>query len=166
MATNLNREDFASLLGVNFHVIETWESGKRRPSGLALSLLRLVAANPGRAKAVLLEAGKRQRSLRHRILWEIERLGRGPKLTVPLYELREEVAYRPGPLGEEKIPGSEPEEIDQVLRRLEAERVVILDPPRHVGSCTREEARGAIRHKRRGLLAFVRPGPRFRQSVA
>ena len=95
----------------------------------------------------------------------ILRLGRGPESTVPLHELREEVGFRQGPVGKEKLVGTEPEEIDQALLQLEAQRVVILDPPRHVGKRTTQEKQGGIRHKRRGLLAFVRPGPRFRRSV-
>ena len=164
-ATGLDREEFAELLGINFHVVETWESGKRRPAGLALAFLRLIAANPRQAVEVLGQARRRHQELRGRILRTILRLGRGPQSTVPLHELREDVSFRAGPLGKEKLVGSEPEEINQALLRLEAERVVILDPPRHMGPRTLQEKEGGIRHKRRGLLAFVRPGPRFRQSV-
>ncbi len=163
--TGLDREEFAKLLGINFHVIETWESGKRRPAALALALLRLIVANPSQAVEVLNKARERQRELRSRILMAILRLGRGPQNTVPIYELREEVGFRRGPQGKEKVLGSEPEEIDQALARLEAERVVVLDRPRHMGKYTVQEKAGGIRHARRGLLAFVRPGPRFRRSV-
>jgi putative transcriptional regulator len=43
---NFSRLEFSSLLGVSPRTLESWEQGKRRPSGAANALLRVAAKNP------------------------------------------------------------------------------------------------------------------------
>lgn len=43
---NLSREQFAALIGVSERTVEGWEQGRRRPSGPALTLLRVAARHP------------------------------------------------------------------------------------------------------------------------
>jgi putative transcriptional regulator len=43
---NLRRSDFAQLLGVSPRTLESWEQGKRQPSGAAGILLRIAMKNP------------------------------------------------------------------------------------------------------------------------
>jgi putative transcriptional regulator len=47
---NVNRPEFAALIGVSERTVESWEQGRTRPTGAARSLLRVAARNP---KAVL-----------------------------------------------------------------------------------------------------------------
>lgn len=42
----LSRSQFAALLGVSERTVEGWEQGRRRPSGPALTLLRVAARHP------------------------------------------------------------------------------------------------------------------------
>jgi putative transcriptional regulator len=42
----LKRADFAQLLGVSPRTLESWEQGKRQPSGAAGILLRIAVKNP------------------------------------------------------------------------------------------------------------------------
>lgn len=49
---NLGRADLAEMLGVSPRTLESWEQGRRKPSGAASLLLRIAMKNP----AVVLEA--------------------------------------------------------------------------------------------------------------
>lgn len=49
----LEQEEFALLLGVSASTYRSWEYGQRRPSGGALSLLKVAAARPDVVKQVL-----------------------------------------------------------------------------------------------------------------
>jgi putative transcriptional regulator len=42
----LKRADFAQMLGVSPRTLESWEQGKRQPSGAAGILLRIAVKNP------------------------------------------------------------------------------------------------------------------------
>ncbi|MEW8388891.1 MAG: NadS family protein [Candidatus Thiodiazotropha sp.] len=44
---------FAITFGVSKRTVENWEQGRRRPTGAARALLRLVEANPGYARRIL-----------------------------------------------------------------------------------------------------------------
>lgn len=46
----VNRPQFAALIGVSERTVESWEQGRTKPTGAARSLLRVAARNP---KAVL-----------------------------------------------------------------------------------------------------------------
>lgn len=43
---NLSREQFARVIGVSERTVEGWEQGRRKPTGPALTLLRVVARYP------------------------------------------------------------------------------------------------------------------------
>lgn len=43
---NLTQEAFASLMGVNVRTLQDWEQGRRKPTGPALSLLKIVKERP------------------------------------------------------------------------------------------------------------------------
>lgn len=40
------QNEFAAMLGVSVRTLQSWEQGKRQPSGAAASLLKLIAAKP------------------------------------------------------------------------------------------------------------------------
>jgi len=44
--TNLSQEKFAHLIGVKPSTLKNWEQGRRKPTGPAKALLRIVEANP------------------------------------------------------------------------------------------------------------------------
>jgi len=44
--TGLSQAQFAKLIGVSLRTLQEWEQGRKRPSGPAAALLRLVARNP------------------------------------------------------------------------------------------------------------------------
>jgi DNA-binding transcriptional regulator YiaG len=52
-STNLSQREFANLIGVHYSTIAHWETGKKTPSNLSQSLLKLIASDAARAKAVL-----------------------------------------------------------------------------------------------------------------
>lgn len=45
--TGLSQAQFAKLIGVSLRTLQEWEQGRKRPSGPAAALLRIVARNPG-----------------------------------------------------------------------------------------------------------------------
>ena len=45
-ATKLSQSAFAALLGVSVRTLQDWEQGRRKPSGAALSLLRIAERRP------------------------------------------------------------------------------------------------------------------------
>ncbi len=48
--TNLSQGDFASFIGVSVKTLQNWEQNRRKPTGPAEALLRLVAAQPRLAR--------------------------------------------------------------------------------------------------------------------
>ena len=51
--TNKNQEEFADMIGVKVGTLRNWEQGRRKPDGAALSLLKIVAANPNYVEQIL-----------------------------------------------------------------------------------------------------------------
>ena len=47
------QESFASMLGVSVGTLRNWEQGRRHPDGAALSLLRVVSADPQYVEHIL-----------------------------------------------------------------------------------------------------------------
>ncbi|MFN0077564.1 MAG: helix-turn-helix domain-containing protein [Prosthecobacter sp.] len=45
-ALKVTQKDFAALLGVSVRTLHQWEQGRRKPTGAALTLLRVALANP------------------------------------------------------------------------------------------------------------------------
>ena len=44
--TGLSQAQFAKLIGVSLRTLQEWEQGRKRPSGPAKALLRIVARDP------------------------------------------------------------------------------------------------------------------------
>ena len=44
--TGLSQAQFAKLIGVSLRTLQEWEQGRKRPSGPAAALLRIVARDP------------------------------------------------------------------------------------------------------------------------
>lgn len=40
------QREFAAVLGVSVRTLQSWEQGRRQPSGAAAALLKLIAAKP------------------------------------------------------------------------------------------------------------------------
>ena len=51
--TNKTQEEFASMLNISIGTLRNWEQGRRKPDGAALSLLKIVSANPQYVETVL-----------------------------------------------------------------------------------------------------------------
>lgn len=51
--TGLSQAKFAELLGVSRRTLENWEQGRRHPSGPAVALLKILAADPESALRAL-----------------------------------------------------------------------------------------------------------------
>ena len=47
------QESFAGMLGVSVGTLRNWEQGRRHPDGAALSLLRVVSADPQYVERIL-----------------------------------------------------------------------------------------------------------------
>ncbi len=45
-ALGLSQREFAEILGVSIRTLQDWEQGRRRPSGAAATLLRIVEKHP------------------------------------------------------------------------------------------------------------------------
>lgn len=52
--THKTQEEFAAMLNISVGTLHNWEQGRRKPDGAALSLLKVVAANPQYVESVLL----------------------------------------------------------------------------------------------------------------
>ena len=51
--TNKSQAEFADMIGVKLGTLRNWEQGRRKPEGAALTLLKIVAANPKYVEQVL-----------------------------------------------------------------------------------------------------------------
>jgi putative transcriptional regulator len=45
-ALKVTQKDFAALLGISLRTLHQWEQGRRKPTGAALTLLRVARSNP------------------------------------------------------------------------------------------------------------------------
>ncbi|UTD07134.1 helix-turn-helix domain-containing protein [Treponema denticola] len=52
--TNKTQEEFAAMLNISIGTLRNWEQGRRKPDGAALSLLKIVKADPQYVEKVLL----------------------------------------------------------------------------------------------------------------
>ena len=52
--THKTQEEFATMLNINIGTLRNWEQGRRKPDGAALSLLKVVSANPQYVESVLM----------------------------------------------------------------------------------------------------------------
>lgn len=52
--THKTQEEFATMLNISIGTLRNWEQGRRKPDGAALSLLKVVSANPQYVESVLL----------------------------------------------------------------------------------------------------------------
>ncbi|MDP3636722.1 MAG: helix-turn-helix domain-containing protein [Azonexus sp.] len=50
----MSQSEFAKLLGVSVRTLQDWEQGRREPSGVARTLLRIASQNPEAVKAIAL----------------------------------------------------------------------------------------------------------------
>ena len=51
--TKKSQVDFARMIGVKVGTLRNWEQGRRKPNGTALTLLKVVAADPEYVESVL-----------------------------------------------------------------------------------------------------------------
>jgi putative transcriptional regulator len=51
--TQKTQEDFARMIGVTVGTLRNWEQGRRKPEGPALTLLRIVFADPAYVEQIL-----------------------------------------------------------------------------------------------------------------
>ncbi len=51
--TNKSQAEFADMIGVKVGTLQNWEQGRRKPQGAALSLLKVVSANPEYVEKIL-----------------------------------------------------------------------------------------------------------------
>jgi putative transcriptional regulator len=49
----MTQEEFAQMLGVSARTLEGWEQGKTKPSGAAVSLIKIAVARPDVVREVL-----------------------------------------------------------------------------------------------------------------
>jgi putative transcriptional regulator len=52
LKTGLSQADFAAALNISKRTLQQWEQGRRRPSGAAVTLLRIAAQHPDVLKEV------------------------------------------------------------------------------------------------------------------
>ena len=52
--THKTQEEFATMLNISIGTLRNWEQGRRKPDGAALSLLKVVSANPQYVESVLM----------------------------------------------------------------------------------------------------------------
>jgi putative transcriptional regulator len=53
LKTGLSQAQFAAALNISSRTLQQWEQGRRRPSGAAETLLRIVARHPGVLREVM-----------------------------------------------------------------------------------------------------------------
>lgn len=51
--TNKTQEEFAAMLNISIGTLRNWEQGRRKPDGAALSLLKVVSADPKYVEKIL-----------------------------------------------------------------------------------------------------------------
>ena len=51
--TGKSQKDFADMIGVSIGTLRNWEQGRRYPEGAALTLLKVVAADPAYVARIL-----------------------------------------------------------------------------------------------------------------
>jgi putative transcriptional regulator len=62
--TSLSQSEFADLIGVSVKTLQNWEQDRRRPTGPAAALLRIIEHNPALAVEAIHRMPDRERFLR------------------------------------------------------------------------------------------------------
>jgi hypothetical protein len=158
-ASGLGIEALAPLIGVPWRQLQNWELGKERVPPPFATILRLIEGRPRECVEILEKVNRQRLALRKRVVEVVLELGRGPKRTVPLDELRKATAWRDGPLGREPVPGVDDDEVDGALRALEHSKELVLEPAVDGSTVTATLGQAALRDPKRGLLVYARPGP-------
>lgn len=158
-ASGLDIEKLAALIGVPWRQLQSWELGKERVPPPFATILRLVEGRPRECVEVLEKVHRARVALRKRVVEVVLELGRGPKRTIPLDELRKAVAWRDGPLGREPVPGVDDDEVDSALRALEHAKELVLEAAVDASTVGAALGQSAVRDAKRGLLVYARPGP-------
>ena len=145
-AVGLGQAAFARLLGLHNTTVWYWEHGQREPNRRMRSVLRLVAALPEQAVAILREESgepRRRRVSKRRLLNALRELGQGPLHVVPLDRLRA------------KLADATPEKLNDLLLTLEGEGRVALRPPLFVDCLSVSEREALLDHPAHGKVLFV-----------
>ncbi len=51
--THKTQKEFADMIGISIGTLRNWEQGRRKPTGAAMALLKVISANPQYVKNVL-----------------------------------------------------------------------------------------------------------------
>jgi transcriptional regulator with XRE-family HTH domain len=158
-ASGLDIEAFAALVGVSWRQLQQWEQGKGEVPPPFKTILRLFEARPRECVDVLDKLEKARAGLRKRVVDQVQALGRGPKKTVSLDQLRKALCYREGPMGREPIPNVDQDEVTTALRALEESQHIVLEPAADADKLSKDLGEAAVRDPKRGYLVYARPGP-------
>ena len=156
-ATGLDVENFARLLGVSWQEIQRFEQGRNLETPYQEALFRILLKAPKEAIEALEKAKNAEVNLGRTIINLLLELGIGPKKTLPLSEIRNELRFGRSGFG---VPGVSPEVFKKTILDLDRLGHVVLQAAVDMKTISKPERDAAIRDAQRGFLVFASPGPK------
>ncbi|MBL4845971.1 MAG: hypothetical protein JKY65_10625 [Planctomycetes bacterium] len=162
-ATGLDMESFARLIGVPWQEIQRFEKGRKLETPYQEALFRILLKAPKEAIEALEQAKEAELSVGRTIIGLLLELGKGPKKTLSLSDIRKELRFGRNGFG---VPGISPEVFKKTILDLDRLGHIVLQAAVDMKKISKPDRDAAIRDTERGFLVFASPGPRALRKKA
>lgn len=156
-ATGLDLEAFGKLLGVSWREIQRYEEGRKLETPYQEALFQIIIRHPQEAMEALERAQEAGHSLGRTIIRMLVALGKGPKKTLSLADIKKELRFGRNGFG---VQGITPEAWKKTIHDLDRLGHIVLQPAVDMKQISKAEREAAIRDPERGFLVFASPGPK------
>lgn len=161
-ATGLDLEAFGKLIGVSWREIQRYEEGRKLETPYQEALFEIILRHPREAMKALEKAQEAGHSLGRTIIKLLLALGKGPKKTLSIAEVKNELRFGRNGFG---VQGITPEVFKKTIMDLDRLGHIVLQPAVDMKKISKAEKEAAIRDAERGFLVFASPGPKALKSA-
>ncbi len=156
-ATGLDLESFGKLLGVSWREIQRYEEGRKLETPYQEALFEIILRHPREAVAALEKAQETGHTLGRTIIRMLLELGKGPKKTLSLADIKKELRFGRNGFG---VAGVTAEVYKKTIMDLDRLGHIVLQPAVDMKQISKAEREAALRVAERGFLVFASPGPK------
>lgn len=161
-ATGLDLESFGKLLGVSWREIQRYEEGRKLETPYQEALFQIILRHPREAMEALEKAQEAGHSLGRTVIKMLLKLGKGPKKTLSLADIKKELRFGRNGFG---VQGVTPEVFKKTIMDLDRLGHIVLQPAVDMKQISKAERDAAFRDAERGFLVFASPGPKALKSA-
>ena len=155
-ATGLDLESFGKLLGVSWREIQRYEEGRKLETPYQEALFQIILRHPREAMEALEKAQEAGHSLGRTVIRMLLKLGKGPKKTLSLADIKKELRFGRNGFG---VQGVTPEVFKKTIMDLDRLGHIVLQPAVDMKQISKAERDAAFRDAERGLPRVREPRP-------